>query len=223
MNAEKRIRDTIRIYILGTEELKKAIIFNNIKLDFMKESYNIYDHIHDFLFDLKNGIRIKICLSAEYKENNNINAFINALRNKDYVILTFDLTNKKSFELVKNCMKELREKMLQNPNAVVIGNRYNQNEYEIVPDDAKKLANDHGLKYFNSFSDNDLKETMEEIFKDAYEYKCSRKNNKSKKKEENQEENQEILLKHEGDAKKGKGDNGEKEKKCCSENNCLIN
>ena len=222
MNAEKRTFDTIRINILGTEELQKAIIFNNIKLDFMKESYNIYDHIHEFLFDLKNGIKIKICLSAEYQEKNKIYAFSKALRNKDYVILTFDLTNKKSFELVADCMKELGEKMIQNPNAVVIGNKYNQNEYEIVPDDAKKLANDHRLKYFNSFSEDDLKETMEEIFKDAYEYKCSRKNNKSKKKEENQEENQEILLKHEGDAKKGKGDNGEKEKKCCSEN-CLIN
>ena len=222
MNAEKRIRDTIRINILGTEELKKAIIFNNIKLEIMKESYNIYEHIHEFLFKLKNGITIKICLSAEYKEKNKIYAFSKALRNKDYVILTFDLTDEKSFELVENCMKELREKMIQNPNAVVIGNKYNQNKYQIIPNEAKKLANDHGLKYFNSFRENDLKETMEEIFEDAYKYKCSQKNNKSKKKEENQEENQEILLKHEGDAKKGKGDNGEKEKKCCLEN-CLIN
>ena len=223
MNAEKRTFDTtIRINILGTEELQKAIIFNYIDV-FDKESYNIYGCVQDFLFKLKNGITIKICLSAEHKEKNKIYAFSKALRNKDYVILTFDLTNKKSFELVEDCMKELGEKMLQNPNAVVIGNNYNQNENEIVPDEAKKLANDHGLKYFNSFSENDLKETMEEIFEDAYKYKCSQKNNKSKKKEENQEENQEILLKHEGDAKKGKGDNGEKEKKCCSENNCLIN
>jgi len=221
MKAEKRILDTIRINILGTEELQKAIIFNYIDV-FDKESYNIYDHIHEFLFDLKNGITIKICLSAEYKEKNKIYAFSKALRNKDYVILTFDLTDTKSFELVEDCMKKLEEKMIQNPNAVVIGNRYNENKYEIIPDDAKKLAKEHGLKYFNSFRENDLKETMEKIFEDAYKYKCSQKNNKSKKKEENQEENQEILLKHEGDAKKGKGDNGEKEKKCCSEN-CLIN
>ena len=179
MNAEKRTFDTIRINILGTEELQKAIIFNYIDV-FDKESYNIYDCVQDFLFKLKNGITIKICLSAEYKEKNKIYAFSKALRNKDYVILTFDLTNKKSFELVENCMKELREKMIQNQNAVVIGNKYNQNKYEIIPVDAKKLANDHGLKYFNSFSENDLKETMEEIFKDAYEYKCSRKNNKNK-------------------------------------------
>ena len=118
MNAEKRTFDTIRINILGTEELQKAIIFNYIDV-FDKESYNIYDCVQDFLFKLKNGITIKICWSAEYKEKNKINAFINALRNKDYVILTFDLTDEKSFELVENCMKELGEKMIPNHNAVL--------------------------------------------------------------------------------------------------------
>ncbi len=72
----------------------------------------------------------------------------NFYRNANGIIIVFDLTNRKSFECVKDWMNNIREYANKETKVALIGNK-NDLEREVSEKECESLANSLKIKYFD--------------------------------------------------------------------------
>jgi len=101
---------------------------------------------------LENGesVRVQILDTAGTTRYNSITP--NYYRNVDGILLVFDITNKKSFEMISFWIKEVNEKTdVGKIDLLLVGNKVDmEDDREVTKENANKLAQDIGIVYFET-------------------------------------------------------------------------
>ena len=89
------------------------------------------------------------------------NMAFNELKTSDCVILVFDVSNKKSFDQLKNVIGYSKDKFKNQKLIYLIGNKIDlvlngEKEREVSKEDALKLAKEYNLKYYKTSCKNDI-------------------------------------------------------------------
>lgn len=94
-----------------------------------------------------NNIRIQIWDTAGTTRYNTITP--NYYRNVDGILLVFDITNIKSFEMVSYWIKEINEKTdISKKDLLLVGNKIDLEESrEVKKEEGAKVADDIGIPY----------------------------------------------------------------------------
>jgi len=94
-----------------------------------------------------NTIRIQIWDTAGTTRYNTITP--NYYRNVDGILLVFDITNIKSFEMVSFWIKEINEKTdIGKKDLLLVGNKIDlEANREVKKEDGAKVADDIGIQY----------------------------------------------------------------------------
>ena len=65
------------------------------------------------------------------------------------IILIYDITNKKSFENVRNWINQIKEEVSEKVSIILVGNKIDDEEHRVVStEQGEKMANDFGLMFF---------------------------------------------------------------------------
>ena len=65
------------------------------------------------------------------------------------IILIYDITNKKSFENVRNWINQIKEEVSEKVSIILVGNKIDDEEHRVVAtDDGEKIAKELGLMFF---------------------------------------------------------------------------
>ena len=86
----------------------------------------------------------------------------------DGFIVGYDITSRLSFTNVSTWLKEINDNAPEEIQKILIGNKCDLNEREVTTEEGKKLAEENGMKFFETSAKNDInvKETFEAITKD---------------------------------------------------------
>ena len=68
------------------------------------------------------------------------------------ILLVYDVTDERSFQNVKNWMKQIEQHASENVNKVLIGNKCDvpASERRVTLEQGKKLAEEYGIKFFET-------------------------------------------------------------------------
>ncbi len=65
------------------------------------------------------------------------------------IILIYDITNKKSFENVRNWINQIKEEVSEKVSIILVGNKIDDEEHRVVAtEDGEKIAKELGLMFF---------------------------------------------------------------------------
>ena len=65
------------------------------------------------------------------------------------IILIYDITNKKSFENVRNWINQIKEEVSEKVSIILVGNKIDDEEHRVVPTvEGEKLSKELGLMFF---------------------------------------------------------------------------
>ena len=65
------------------------------------------------------------------------------------IILIYDITNKKSFENVRNWINQIKEEVSEKVSIILVGNKIDDEEHRVVlTEDGEKIAKELGLMFF---------------------------------------------------------------------------
>ena len=86
----------------------------------------------------------------------------------DGFIVGYDITSRLSFTNVSTWLKEINDNAPEEIQKILIGNKCDLNEREVTTEEGQKLAEENGMKFFETSAKNDInvKETFESITKD---------------------------------------------------------
>ncbi len=125
----------------------------------------------------------------------------------DCCLLVYDITNKDSFDSVKNYyVPKIKEYCNQILKVVLLGNKADlEDQREVSQEQAEKFADSIGCKFYegSAKSGENIKESLDEIAKITYLYM------KDKKKNEDEDDKDGVIL------DRSKSLNDGKKKKCC--------
>jgi small GTP-binding protein len=80
------------------------------------------------------------------------------------IILIYDVTNQNSFNNIKNWISQIKENTSEKVKICLVGNKCDMDENrKIAYEDGQKLADEYGLKFFETSAKNNL--NVEETFK----------------------------------------------------------
>ena len=88
------------------------------------------------------------------------------------IILIYDITNKKSFENVRNWINQIKEEVSEKVSIILVGNKIDDEEHRVVlTEDGEKIAKELGLMFFecSAKSGVDIDSTFNELVKKTVE------------------------------------------------------
>ena len=98
---------------------------------------------------------------------------VNYLKGTDGVILVFDLTNKETFDLIENWIKDIEQNNQSDIGKILFGNKSDiLDSKQVSLEDAEHLADKLGCKYYegSAKTGQNINEALDEIAKIAYDY-----------------------------------------------------
>ena len=87
----------------------------------------------------------------------------------DGIIITYDISNKGSFEIIKKMIEDIEIKAIPNVRKILIGNKCDkESEREVTEEEGKKLADEFNMNFFETSAKNDInvKEAFDYLIKD---------------------------------------------------------
>ena len=92
-------------------------------------------------FLLKNGKEINVILFDTAGQERFRETSIKAIRNVQEIIIVFQMTNRKSFEVINKFIQIVKENLI-NPKLVLFGNKIDieKEEWEVTSEEAKEFA-----------------------------------------------------------------------------------
>ena len=145
-------RKVLRITMLGDAGVGKTSIINRfLDLDFNQNTAsNIGIEKHFKEMEMKDGKKMKIILWDTAGQERFHSIATNTIKTCQGIVLSFDLTNKSTFERIPEWIKEIKSINNQIP-LIIFGNKVDLiNIREIEEEDAQNLAKSYNLKYFET-------------------------------------------------------------------------
>ncbi len=172
----------LKIIILGSSEVGKTSIlnryFNNEFTPSLLSTIGIDFKTKYFKFD-DEKIKFNFIDTAGQEKFRAIS--VNYLKGTNGVILVYDITNKQTFDLIQGWIDDINANNKTNIGKVLLGNKSDlQEQRDVSVEDAEKLANDLGCKFFegSAKTGENIVEAMDEITKISYQcYKETEKRN----------------------------------------------
>lgn len=159
----------IKIMLLGESQIGKTSLIQR----YVKNNFNLsYITTVGIDFQLKQikmnnkSIKLQIWDTAGQERFKNITK--SYFHSSDGFIVGYDITSRLSFTNVSTWLKEINENAPEEIQKILIGNKCDLNEREVTTEEGKKLAEENGMKFFETSAKNDInvKETFEAITKD---------------------------------------------------------
>ena len=207
MNEEKD--NVLKIIILGSSEVGKTSIlhryFNNefqqnllstIGIDFRTKFFKFNDE----------KIKMNFIDTAGQEKFKAIS--VNYLKGTNGVILVFDITKKKSFDLIETWIDEIKQNNKFNIGKILLGNKTDlEIDREVPKEEAIKLAENLGCQYFegSAKTGENINEALNTVASETYE---------SWKKYRNEENRHSIRISS-ADSDNANRVSAEEKKKCC--------
>ena len=119
----------------------------------------------------------------------------NYFKGTDGIIITYDISNKESFEIIKKMIEDIEIKTSPNVLKILVGNKCDKNsKREVSKEEGKQLADEFNMNFFETSAKDDInvKEAFENLIKEII-------NNKKNLNSENKE-----LIKDDNKDKKNK-------------------
>ena len=166
-NEEAEIK--IKIMLLGESQIGKTSLIQR----YVKNNFNLsYITTVGIDFQLKQikmnnkSIKLQIWDTAGQERFKNITK--SYFHSSDGFIVGYDITSRLSFTNVSTWLKEINDNAPEEIQKILIGNKCDLNEREVTTEEGQKLAEENGMKFFETSAKNDInvKETFESITKD---------------------------------------------------------
>ena len=166
-NEDEEIK--IKIMLLGESQIGKTSLIQR----YVKNNFNLsYITTVGIDFQLKQikmnnkSIKLQIWDTAGQERFKNITK--SYFHSSDGFIVGYDITSRLSFTNVSTWLKEINENAPEEIQKILIGNKCDLNEREVTTEEGQKLAEENGMKFFETSAKNDInvKETFEAITKD---------------------------------------------------------
>ena len=164
----------LKIIILGSSQVGKTSIlnryFNNEFKENMLSTIGIDFKTKFFKFD---GNKVKFNYIDTAGEEKFRAISVNYLKGTDGVILVFDLTNKETFDLIENWIKDIEQNNQSDIGKILFGNKSDiLDSKQVSLEDAEHLADKLGCKYYegSAKTGQNINEALDEIAKIAYDY-----------------------------------------------------
>ena len=168
-NNEEEEEIKIKIMLLGQSQIGKTSFIQR----YVKNNFNLsYITTVGIDFQLKQikmnnkSIKLQIWDTAGQERFKNITK--SYFHSSDGFIVGYDITSRLSFTNVSTWLKEINDNAPEEIQKILIGNKCDLNEREVTTEEGKKLAEENGMKFFETSAKNDInvKETFEAITKD---------------------------------------------------------
>ena len=168
-NNEEEEEIKIKIMLLGESQIGKTSFIQR----YVKNNFNLsYITTVGIDFQLKQikmnnkSIKLQIWDTAGQERFKNITK--SYFHSSDGFIVGYDITSRLSFTNVSTWLKEINDNAPEEIQKILIGNKCDLNEREVTTEEGKKLAEENGMKFFETSAKNDInvKETFESITKD---------------------------------------------------------
>ena len=140
-----------KILLLGDSSLGKTCFL-------MRYTDNTYQEIHmstigiDNKFkdvELEDGKKVKIQIWDTAGQDRFRSITRNYYKGANGIVLIFDVTNKKSYENVKNWVKQIKEEVSSRVTIILVANKIDDVNHRIVTkEEGEKIANECGLMFF---------------------------------------------------------------------------
>ena len=166
-NEEEEIK--IKIMLLGESQIGKTSLIQR----YVKNNFNLsYITTVGIDFQLKQikmnnkSIKLQIWDTAGQERFKNITK--SYFHSSDGFIVGYDITSRLSFTNVSTWLKEINDNAPEEIQKILIGNKCDLNEREVTTEEGQKLAEENGMKFFETSAKNDInvKKTFESITKD---------------------------------------------------------
>ena len=166
-NEEEEIK--IKIMLLGESQIGKTSLIQR----YVKNNFNLsYITTVGIDFQLKQikmnnkSIKLQIWDTAGQERFKNITK--SYFHSSDGFIVGYDITSRLSFTNVSTWLKEINDNAPEEIQKILIGNKCDLNEREVTTEEGQKLAEENGMKFFETSAKNDINvnETFESITKD---------------------------------------------------------
>ena len=166
-NEEEEIK--IKIMLLGESQIGKTSLIQR----YVKNNFNLsYITTVGIDFQLKQikmnnkSIKLQIWDTAGQERFKNITK--SYFHSSDGFVVGYDITSRLSFTNVSTWLKEINDNAPEEIQKILIGNKCDLNEREVTTEEGQKLAEENGMKFFETSAKNDInvKETFESITKD---------------------------------------------------------
>ena len=164
----------LKIIILGSSQVGKTSIlnryFNNEFKENMLSTIGIDFKTKFFKFD---GNKVKFNYIDTAGEEKFRAISVNYLKGTNGVILVFDLTNKETFDLIENWIKDIEQNNQSDIGKILFGNKSDiLDSKQVSLEDAEHLADKLGCKYYegSAKTGQNINEALDEIAKIAYDY-----------------------------------------------------
>ena len=186
-------RKVIRLAILGDTTVGKTSIINVfLNLEFSQLMVtSVGKDKYDTQIEMKNGEEMKLIIWDTAGQERFHSIAVGTIKNSHGIIVTFDITRRKTFDNVLLWLKEIRENSGAIP-VVLFGNKCDLEEKrEVKKEEAQNFAKKNNMIYFETSAKENIniKEGFKELAELAYEKSGIRAgfelNNRKKKKGRN--------------------------------------
>ncbi len=144
-------RTALSISIFGESNVGKTCICGTfLGLDFLDEHLStIGIEKLSSVIELDTGEKLKIKLWDTAGQERFRNISVATLKNSQASVVVFDLTNKNSFLLVKDWLKEIRDYSTKIP-ICLFGNKSDLNNREVTNEEIEEFCENESLTYFET-------------------------------------------------------------------------
>lgn len=151
-----------------------------INFFFIINTFSIFFLIHLLGIDYKSKnvtinnktIKLKIWDTAGQERFRNITQ--QYYKNADGILLVFDVSDRSSFEKVRDWMKQIQNYTQKEQIAIVlVGNKSDVESREVYKDEGESLAKEYGVKYFetSALNNTNIEETFNHLANDIFRIK----------------------------------------------------
>ena len=142
----------IRIGFLGDTLVgKSAIIKFIIGQEFNEDISLMLSDKHEIKFKVKNNKEIKLYIFDYLGQERYRSNALTFMKSVQGIILTFDLTQRESFNNLINRLEDIKEN-LNDPLIVLFGNKadMDREDWKVTSEEASKFAKEMGIAYFET-------------------------------------------------------------------------
>ena len=141
------IKQGVSILVCGDEKVGKHKIIKNL---FNIKSEGIDTGQYKGTGNLENGEEIKCTFSIDTTmEVNKCYVYSSKFKNMNAAIFIFDFSNEQSFKLIKNMVKNFKDKRPEF-GVAIIGNKYNEKgSLKVSLEDAKNFTKEYKIDYYS--------------------------------------------------------------------------
>ena len=173
MSIEEIKRKVIRISLLGDAAVGKTSVLNTfLNIEFSSSTTaNIGVEKQNKKMRMKDGKEMKIIIWDTAGQDRFHSIATSTIKNAQGIVLTFDVSNKKSFDSIPNWLEDIKLNNNIIP-IVLFGNKCDLiDSRQIEEEEAEEFAKDKNLLYFETSAKENInvKEGFEKIIELAYE------------------------------------------------------